>query len=145
MVFGILGHPLSGVITFTIWYSRRCSRRETVLLSVVAAVHLLLHGSFLNIAYLIIFPAYGLLFSSCRGFLSRHPGCIPFYGAFFSFLTGQLVDLPFLLLSDTVTVLYMIMGLKTSLIQGCLTFLTLLFLFEPIKKVLLQIERRMMR
>ena len=55
------------------------------------------------------------------------------------------MDLPFLLLSDTVTVLYMIMGLKTSLIQGCLTFLTLLFLFEPIKKVLLQIERRMMR
>ena len=66
--------------------------------------------------------------------LTRHPGFVPFYGAFFSFLTGQLVDLPFLLLSDTVTVLYMLMGLKTSLIQGCLTFLVLLFLFEPVRK-----------
>lgn len=127
------------MITFTILaFSQVFTRRETVLSCLLfAAVHLLLHGiMFWNIAYLIIFPAYGLLFSSCRGFLSRHPGCIPFYGAFFSFLTGQLVDLPFLLLSDTVTVLYMIMGLKTSLIQGCLTFLTLLFLFEPIEKVL---------
>ena len=117
------------MITFTILaFSQVFTRRETVLSCLLfAAVHLLLHGiMFWNIAYLIIFPAYGLLFSSCRGFLSRHPGCIPFYGAFFSFLTGQLVDLPFLLLSDTVTVLYMIMGLKTSLIQGCLTFLTLI-------------------
>ena len=136
------------MITFTILaFSQVFTRRETVLSCLLfAAVHLLLHGiMFWNIAYLIIFPTYGLLFSASRGLLDRHPGFVPFYGAFFSFLTGQLVDLPFLLLSDTVTVLYMIMGLKTSLIQGCLTFLTLLFLFEPIKKVLLQIERRMMR
>ena len=84
------------MITFTILaFSQVFTRRETVLSCLLfAAVHLLLHGiMFWNIAYLIIFPAYGLLFSSCRGFLSRHPGCIPFYGAFFSFLTGQLVDL----------------------------------------------------
>ena len=60
------------MITFTILaFSQVFTRRETVLSCLLfAAVHLLLHGiMFWNIAYLIIFPTYGLLFSASRGLL----------------------------------------------------------------------------
>ena len=84
------------MITFTILaFSQVFTRRETVLSCLLfAAVHLLLHGiMFWNIAYLIIFPTYGLLFSANRGLLDRHPGFVPFYGAFFSFLTGSMPNI----------------------------------------------------
>ena len=58
-----------------------------------------------------------------------------------AFLTGQLVDLPFLLFSKTITMLYLVMGLKTSLIQGCLTFIVTLFLWEPVIHVLERIQQ----
>ena len=58
-----------------------------------------------------------------------------------AFLTGQLVDLPFLLFSKTITILYLVMGLKTSLIQGCLTFIVTLFLWEPVIHVLERIQQ----
>ena len=57
-----------------------------------------------------------------------------------SFLIGQLVDLPFILFSSTITALYLLMGLKTSLIQGFLTFLATLFLYEPVHRVLLRLK-----
>lgn len=49
-----------------------------------------------------------------------------------SFLLGQLIDLPFLLFSKEVTVLYWVMGLKTSLIQGFISAVLTAFLFEPV-------------
>lgn len=132
------------MITFTILsFSQVFSRKETTLSCLLfACIQILLNGVMIwNIAYLIVFPTYGLLFSTHKSFLEKHKGFLPFYGAFFSFLTGQLVDLPFLLFSKTVTVLYMLMGLKTSLIQGLLTFIVLLFLFDPVHKVLVRIKK----
>lgn len=48
----------------------------------------------------------------------------------FSFLLGQLVDLPFLLFSDKVTMLYLLLGLKTSLIQGVITAIEAALFFD---------------
>ena len=133
------------MITFTILsFSQVFSRKEVILACLLfSCIQILLNGLMIwNVAYLIIFPTYGFLFSSHKKFLENHKGYLPFYGAFFSFLIGQLVDLPFLLFSKTVTMIYMLMGLKTSLIQGLLTFIVLLFLFEPVHKILEQIKRQ---
>ena len=86
------------------------------------------------------FPLYGWIFSKSRDFLKKRLWANALLAGFFSFLTGQLVDLPFLLFSKTVTILYLVMGLKTSLIQGCLKFIVTLFLWEPVTHVLKRIQ-----
>ena len=58
-----------------------------------------------------------------------------------SFATGQLLDLPFILLDARVTMIYVLMGLKTSLLQGMLSALEALFLFDPLVDRLQRIER----
>ena len=127
------------LITFTILsFSQVFSRRDTVIACVLfASLHMLLHGVMIwNIAYLLIFPAYGFLFAS----LKRRTIALALTAGIGSFLIGQLVDLPFILFSSTITALYLLMGLKTSLIQGCLTFLATLFLYEPVHRVLLRLK-----
>ena len=118
------------------------SRRETVIACVLfAALHLLLHGIMVwNIAYLLIFPTYGYLFASMKRLLKGRPTLTALIAGCFSFLIGQLVDLPFILFSQTITVFYLLLGVKTSLIQGTLTFLVTLFLYEPIQNVLQRVK-----
>lgn len=131
------------MITFTILCFAQVFVRKEVVLSCVlfACIQILFNGLTLwNIMYLLIFPMYGWIFSKSADVLKDHLVAHAFLAGFFSFLTGQLVDLPFLLFSKTVTLLYMLMGLKTSLIQGCLTFIVTLFLFEPVVKVLYRIQ-----
>lgn len=131
------------MITFTILCFAHVFTRKEVVISCVlfACIQILLNGLTLwNVAYLLIFPLYGWIFSKSRDLLKNHLWANALLSGFFSFLTGQLVDLPFLLFSKTVTMLYMLMGLKTSLIQGCLTFIVTLFLWEPVTHVLKRIQ-----
>lgn len=131
------------MITFTILsFAQVFSRRETVIACVLfAALHLLLHGIMVwNIAYLLIFPTYGYLFASMKRLLKGRPTLTALIAGCFSFLIGQLVDLPFILFSQTITVFYLLLGIKTSLIQGTLTFLVTLFLYEPIQNVLQRVK-----
>ena len=133
------------MITFTILsFSQVFSRRDTVLSCILfSVIHLLLNGIMIwNIAYLVIFPFYGLVFSCARGFFKDRLLLISITAGVFSCLIGQLVDLPFLLFSQMATLFYVLMGIKTSLIQGCLTFIATLFLFEPIQRVLLMVKNR---
>ena len=131
------------MITFTILCFAHVFTRKEVVISCVlfACIQILLNGLTLwNVAYLLIFPLYGWIFSKSRDLLKNRLWANALLSGFFSFLTGQLVDLPFLLFSKTVTMLYMLMGLKTSLIQGCLTFIVTLFLWEPVTHVLKRIQ-----
>lgn len=131
------------LITFTILsFSQVFSRRDTVIACVLfASLHMLLHGVMIwNIAYLLIFPTYGFLFASLKRVRKGRTIALALTAGIGSFLIGQLVDLPFILFSSTITALYLLMGLKTSLIQGCLTFLATLFLYEPVHRVLLRLK-----
>lgn len=133
------------LITFSLLlFALVFERREVIAAAgIFALLQLLLHGIMLwNIGYLIIFPTYALLFSLSRNWLRKHEGIIPFYCACFSFLCGQLVDLPFLLFDARVTMLYVLMGMKTSLIQAGLTFIAALFLYEPLFHVLTRIKKQ---
>lgn len=132
------------MITFTILCFAHVFTRKEVVISCVlfACIQILLNGLTLwNVAYLLIFPLYGWIFSKSRDFLKKRLWANSLLAGFFSFLTGQLVDLPFLLFSKTITILYLVMGLKTSLIQGCLTFIVTLFLWEPVIHVLERIQQ----
>lgn len=144
----IVFHAFSNIlylelITFTILsFSQVFAKRDTVLACVLfASLHMLLHGVLIwNIAYLLIFPAYGYLFASMKRLFKGHLLVTALAAGICSFLIGQLVDLPFILFSKTITVLYLLLGLKTSLIQGSLTFIATLFLYEPVQNVLMRIK-----
>ena len=141
----VCGYFISGIDHLSLLlFALVFERREVIAAAgIFALLQLLLHGIMLwNIAYLIIFPTYALLFSLSRNWLRKHEGIIPFYCACFSFLCGQLVDLPFLLFDARVTMLYVLMGMKTSLIQAGLTFIAALFLYEPLFHVLTRIKKQ---
>lgn len=87
-----------------------------------------------TLMYVIIYPCYAWLVSSTRRITQKHPLLLCLLCGFLSFLCGQLLDLPYLLFSGKITILYILMGLKTSLMQGIISFLVCLFLFEPIIK-----------
>ena len=59
-----------------------------------------------------------------------------------SFATGQLLDLPFILFSPKVTLIYIVLGLKTSVIQGLVSALEALFLLDPLLDRLEKMERK---
>lgn len=94
-----------------------------------------------SMMYLLIYPSYTLLVSCLKGFLVEHRIAVAFVCGFLSFLTGQLLQLPFMLVSKKITMLYILAGLKTSLIQGMLSFIACLLLFPKIYRVLSRIER----
>lgn len=137
-VFQAFSHILYlELITFTIvCFAMNTSRKEAVLSCVIFAC---LNMLFLGVTpwtcmYLMIYPLYAWFIASNQSFFRRHLFCLCLVCGFLSFLCGQLLDLPFLLFSKHVTLLYWISGLKTSLIQGILSFLACLFLYEPLSK-----------
>ena len=97
-----------------------------------------------SIGYFLIYPVYSYGIASNRTYLSKHFLVLCGVCAFCSFLTGQLLQLPFLFFSKYVTFFYIIMGLKTSLIQGIVSFISCMILYKPIEKVLLMIKEKML-
>lgn len=133
------------LITFTIvLYAMNTSAQEAIVSCVIFAC---LNMLFLGITpwtcmYLMIYPIYALITLLMKNFLKKHLLCLCLLCGFLSFLCGQLLDLPFLLFSKHVTLLYWISGLKTSLIQGILSFLCCLFLYEPLSKRMEILKKR---
>lgn len=96
-----------------------------------------------SMMYLFIYPVYSLLIGVLKGYLKKHFILLCLLCGILSFLTGQLVQLPFLMISDTITILYIIIGLKTSLIQGSMAAISCFICYKPIASVLKEIERRL--
>lgn len=95
-----------------------------------------------SIAYILIFTSYAFFTSMSKQFLLKHRMILVVYVGFLSFLTGQLVQIPFMLVSSKITIVYILLGLKTSLIQSTITTIATLLLFDPLYKTLLKIERQ---
>lgn len=126
-------------VTFTIVCVALClDRRIAVLSSVCFCVlnMLLIQGlTPWSLMYLAIYPLYSLGVSCLR---TRHmtslqaalvTGCL-------SFLTGQLLQIPWMLFSRVLAAGYLLLGLQTSLIQGGLSAILTLCLFRPVCAVL---------
>ena len=121
-------------ITFTIVvFAMTFQTRQAVLGAVVFTI---LNLSTQGVApwsmmYCLIYPLYS------------HFLALVFTCGFLSFLTGQLVQLPFMLISEKITVIYVLMGLKTSLIQGFMSMALCAICYKPIAAVLNHMERRL--
>lgn len=132
-------------ITFTIVvFAMVFQTKQAVLASIVFAfLNFVTQGITLWTGmYLLIYPTYSLLIGLSKNFLQKHFFVLVFICGFFSFLTGQILQLPFLLFSSKVTMLYILLGLKTSLIQMAIAGTTCFFCYKPVYKVLKFIERR---
>lgn len=132
-------------ITFTVViFAMIFSRRMAILSSVVFGIlnMILIQGiTPWSIGYLIIYPMYSLIISSFKPILRNHFILLCIVCGFFSFLTGQLLQLPFMLFSKYLTIFYIIAGLKTSLIQGMVSSISCMVLYKPTERVLKIIER----
>ena len=93
--------------------------------------------------YFLIYPCYTMLVILMKPLLKNHVIGYSILCGLLSFLTGQLLQLPYLLFSSTVTAFYLLAGLKTSLIQGGLSVVLCFVLFQPLRVVLEKIERRL--
>lgn len=132
------------MITFTIVLFAICfDRYQCVLGSIVFGILMLcLNGiNFWNVMYLFIYPVYSYIISLLKNYLVKHQMGLAIMCGFLSFLTGQLLQLPFMLFSKKVTLIYLIMGLKTSIIQGLLSMLVCYVLFGKVYRVLLKLRR----
>ena len=133
---------LEAVTLITLLFAVVFPLKESMLASAVFALINMLTRGILpwTIMYLVLFPCYSFTVYHLRNMLigrNEWTICICFL---FSFLLGQLVDLPFLLFSGKITMIYMLMGLKTSLIQGFLSACEAAFLFDPLYRQLIKIR-----
>ena len=119
-------------------------RREAVLAALVFTItNMLIQGvSIWTFAYCLIYPLYALIFSFSRKVILDHRWLAVVMVGLCSFATGQLLDIPFILFSPKVTMIYILMGLKTSFLQGSLSALEALFLFDPLVDRLMKLERK---
>lgn len=95
-----------------------------------------------NLMYALIYSLYTLLTYLLKKPLLKHQFLLIPYCFFLAFLTGQLLDLPFILINKNVGLFYIITGLKTSLIQGIIVSIEAILIFEPMHKTLSKIKER---
>lgn len=132
------------LITFTIVLFACVFPKKTAIASciVFALLNMMVMGITLwTLLYLMIYPLYAWIIAFWKSFLMKHPLCLCMICGCLSFLCGQLLDLPFLLFGKQATIVYILMGLKTSLIQGILSFITCLLLFDPLYLRLSKLEK----
>lgn len=89
-----------------------------------------------SLCYLIIYPLYSWIIARAKPYLNNHFIGLCIVCGVLSFSTGQLLQIPFLLFSKYATIFYLIAGLKTSLIQGLLSFGSCMLLYKPVSKIL---------
>lgn len=130
-------------ITLTVLLFSMCfQRRQAVLGAIVfGIINLSMQGvTPWSMMYLLVYPLYSLLIGTLKPFLSRHFIVLVILCGCLSFLTGQLLQLPFMMFSKTITIVYLIAGFKTSLIQGIISGISCFVCYKPIYIVLQKIE-----
>lgn len=92
--------------------------------------------------YVIIYPVYAWIMNTGKTIFMKHDLIFAAVVGILSFLGGQLLEIPYLLVSKSITALYLLMGVKTSLIQGGISFIAALFLTAPIKPIVIEMEKK---
>lgn len=129
------------VLMFAVVFKGRIALLGSV---VYGLVNMVLNGiTPWTIMYFMIYPCYTALVILMKPVLKDKVLGYSLLCGLLSFLTGQILQLPYLLFSSTVTAFYLLAGLKTSLIQGGLSAVLCFVLFQPLRAVLEKIERRL--
>ena len=133
------------VITMTtVLLAMSFKRRDVVLASIIFGIIniILTAPTPWALMYLFIYPTYSLLVSTFKLILSKHFILLCTITGLFSFLTGQLLQLPFILFSKNLTILYFIAGFKVSIPQFIMSFLLCLLTYKPLSYSLMKIKER---
>ncbi len=133
-------------ITVTIMlFATTFSTKQAVLGSLIfTLVNLTIQGvAPWSIMYILIYPTYSLLIGLSKKFLNKHFILLCILCGFLSFLTGQLVQIPFILVSKHITIYYILAGLKVSIPQGIVTGCFCFLIYKPIYAILNSITRRL--
>ncbi len=128
---------------FTVLFASTYKTKEAVLGSITFAIlnMAIRQGvTMWSMMYLLIFPLYSLIISVLPIKIKSNLFFVVIMCGLFSFLTGQLIQLPYMLLSGNFAYVYIIVGLKTSLIQGALSMIGASILFKPTYEVLQKIR-----
>ena len=123
------------VITLMVVLISLYFRKNLVLLSILVFSFCLVLSIGFNIhtcMYLVVYVVYGYITVKLKKYLLKHSYFRYGYIGGLSFLTGQILQLPFMLVSSKVTMIYILLGLKTSLIQGGVSFVAAMLLFDVI-------------
>lgn len=129
----------------TILFANCFKTRQAVLASIVFGfLNFLVQGiAPWSLMYFLIYPTYSLIAGSLKRIVKDNLFLITILCFIFSFMTGQLVQIPFLLVSKKITLIYLLMGFKTSLFQASLSAFACFFVYRPLAAVLKKIERRL--
>ncbi len=132
------------VITLvTVMFALIFDKQEAVLASVVFVfLNMLLRQGITtwSLMYCLIYPVYSFIIGSLKNHINKHIALVVILTGILSFLTGQLMQLPYMLVSKNLTILYLISGLQTSLTQGVISAISISFVYYPINKVLSKIK-----
>lgn len=133
-------------ITFTVLvFSMTFQTKQAVLGAIVfTIINLTMQGvTPWSMMYCLIYPTYSLLIGTCKNILDKHFICTVVLCGILSFLTGQLVQLPFMMFSSKITIIYILVGLKASLIQGTVSAAFCFVCYKPVVSVLKRLEGRL--
>lgn len=95
-----------------------------------------------TLMYVLIFPAYALIYYQFGKHL-KSEYLLAILGFLLAFLCGTLIDLPFMILSGMTCKVFwirLLMGFQVSLGNGLSTFLATLFLYQPLARVIKQMN-----
>lgn len=133
-------------ITITIiLFATIFSTKQAVLGSLIfSLVNLVMQGvTPWSIMYVLIYPTYSLFIGIFKNYLNKHFIILCILCGILSFLTGQLVQIPFILISKHITIYYILAGLKVSIPQGIITGSFCFLCYKPLYAVLQPIIRRL--
>ena len=95
-----------------------------------------------NAMYVLVYPSYSLIIGLTKERLAKRKIYPILLCGFFSFLTGQILQLPFLLFSKQVTVLYLMFGLQVSIPQGIISGVEYALIGNKLVGFLEKLQRR---
>lgn len=94
-----------------------------------------------HLMYFLIYPFYSYVLNKNINVFEKRETLVPVFGAICSGMVGILLDIPFMLFGKYVTIYYLLSSIKTSVIQGILTYVSLTVLYKPLKKSLMKVIR----
>lgn len=133
------------VITLCIVVIALCYPTKDAVLSsfVFTLVNLFIKGvNPWNMMYVFVYPMYSLFVGMNKKYLLNRKWLQILVCGFLSFLTGQILQLPYLLFSKNVTIMYLILGLQVSIPQGVVSAMTYTLVSNRMMNILNKINRR---
>lgn len=133
------------VITLcTVVIAMSFSTRQAVIGSLIfTLVNMFINGiNPWNALYVVVYPTYSLIVGLNKERLKKRKIYPVILCGVFSFLTGQILQLPFLLFSKQVTVLYLILGLQVSIPQGIISAVEYALIGNRLGMFLNKLQRR---